>query len=228
VNIKINRPVCVVIPAHNEARTIGGLVRRIRAKGLEVIVVDDGSTDSSGRLAEQEGARVLRRETRQGKGAALKAGFQLALEKDYRGVITMDGDGQHAVDDIEVFLREAEGGAPGVIAGNRFHGRQRMPFVRLLTNRVMSAMISLTIGRWVPDTQCGFRYISTEVLTGVAVVTQSFEIETEILIKAARRGYSIKSVPVQCIYADEVSHIRPGQDAVKFFSFYIRELFRGR
>lgn len=204
------------------------MTRRIRARGLEVIVVDDGSTDSSGRLAEQEGARVLRRETRQGKGAALKAGFQLALEKACRGVVTMDGDGQHAVDDIEVFLREAEGNDPCVIAGNRLHGRQRMPLVRFWTNRVMSAMISLAMGRWVPDTQCGFRYISTEVLAGIPVVTQSFEIETEILMKAARQGYAIKSVPVQCIYADEVSHIRPVQDAVKFLRFYIRELFRRR
>jgi glycosyltransferase involved in cell wall biosynthesis len=225
--MELNKRVCVIIPVYNESKSIGTLVEHLQAKELVVLVVDDGSTDGSALIAERFGAMVLRMEHRRGKGSALTAGFRWALDQSFQAVLTMDGDGQHAVADVELFLRAAETCGPCVITGNRLaRGSRQMPKIRLWTNRFMSAIISMAIRCRVPDTQCGFRYISADVLKNISITTRAFEIETEVLMKAAKGGYPIISVPVACIYDRGVSRIRPVRDAMKFFYFYCKQIFR--
>ena len=96
--------VCLLIPAFNEARTIGRLVSGAREIADSVIVVDDGSQDATAQIAQDSGALVLKHRVNSGKGAALRLGFQHVLEHGYDAVITMDSDGQHDVDDIPTFL----------------------------------------------------------------------------------------------------------------------------
>ncbi|HOL22353.1 MAG TPA: glycosyltransferase family 2 protein, partial [bacterium] len=98
----MNRDIAVLIPAHNEERTIGELVSELKKKFETVIVVDDGSSDGTGLLAEENGATVLKHSVCRGKGEALKTGFRYILENlsDISAVITMDGDGQHKVEDV--------------------------------------------------------------------------------------------------------------------------------
>src|SRR5690348_9139729 len=90
----------VIIPCLNEAATIGSLVRAVRQSIPTVIVVDDGSTDSTASLAEEAGAEVIRQTQTSGKGAALNAGWRRALERGFQWALTMDGDGQHSPGDI--------------------------------------------------------------------------------------------------------------------------------
>lgn len=219
---------CIVIPVYNEARAIGSLVKALIDRRLDVFVIDDGSTDGSGDLAEAQGARVIRTGSRQGKGAALRLGFDEALMRSYTGVLAMDGDGQHAVEDVDAFLAVAAENGPCIITGNRLTHSKNMPWLRRWINRLMSWMISAAMGCKVPDTQCGFRYISREVLETVSVITRSFEVETEILLKAARHGYPIFSIPVKCIYGDEVSRIKPFADTIKFIRYFFKDIFIGR
>lgn len=217
--------VCVLIPALNEARTIGKIVQAVRGQNLDVVVIDDGSSDRTGEIAKENGAKVIRHEMKKGKGASLRDGFNDVLQNDYGGVIILDGDGQHDVDEIKKFLQEAKLYPKTVVVGNRMQDIQKMPFLRVLTNKIMSGLISLTCGVSIPDSQCGYRYIPTEVLRQIHLTCDDYEIETEILIKVRKQGFSVRSIPIKTIYAQETSYIHPVKDTLRFISYYLRETF---
>lgn len=216
----------ILIPAHNEAKAIGPLVNAVRQKGYDVVVVDDGSADKTGEIARSQGADVLVNDPRRGKGATLQRGFDHILERGYDGVVAMDGDGQHAVADIETFLEKARYFPDSVITGNRMGDTKGMPIVRKLTNMFMSGIISLICRQSIPDTQCGFRYIGAKVLKNIVLSCSDFEIETEVLVKASKKGFKIFSVPIQTIYGDEKSKIHPLRDTLRFIRYISREIFR--
>lgn len=216
--------ICVLIPVLNEAQAIGAVVSSLRAQDLDVVVIDDGSTDDSGAIARQNGATVIRHDVKKGKGQSLRDGFRYALEHGYDGVITMDGDGQHDAADIKQFLRPAAKERPGMVVGNRMVNPRGMPCVRYLTNRFMSSLISRACGQRIPDTQCGYRYIDSSVLREVPLACDDFEIETELLMKSSKQGFRIESVPVMTIYRDEESKINPWKDTVRFITYFIKEL----
>jgi glycosyltransferase involved in cell wall biosynthesis len=215
---------CVLIPAYNESQEIGQVIEAIKAKGFDVIVVDDGSTDNCGAIAKEKGAVVLRNHHRCGKGLSLREGFKHVLKGPYAGVITMDADGQHDPADLDRFLAKQEQDPVSVITGNRMVNSQNMPRLRYWTNRLMSFLISSICKQHIPDTQCGYRYIHRQVLEQLKITCNDFEIETEVLVKASKKGYKIHSVPVKTIYRDEKSKIRPFKDTIRFFVYLIREL----
>jgi len=212
---------CVIIPTHNECLTIARLVSEIRALSLDVVVVDDGSTDNTAACAQKEGAFVLHNSRNQGKGRALAQGFEYFLKHDFDAALTMDGDGQHLPQDIPQFLSKAESDCAGLIIGNRMSDRRNMPFVRVLTNKFMSWIISRIVRQKIADSQCGFRLIKRRLLEMMTLTTNKFEIESEMILEACRKGFSIASVPVQSVYRKEKSHINPLIDTVRFFRFIV-------
>ncbi|MBC8436258.1 MAG: glycosyltransferase family 2 protein [Candidatus Omnitrophica bacterium] len=215
---------CVLIPTFNEAGAIGSLIEKILRHDLSVIVVDDGSRDNTSVIAREKGAVVLRNPANEGKGASLKKGFNFALEQNYDAVITMDGDGQHRPDDIPYFMRLAQYSQSGIFIGNRMSRSANMPLLRLLTNKFMSWLISAIAKQRIPDTQCGFRLIKKEVLERLKLRTSKYETESEILIKAARAGFKVESVPIKSVYSGEKSKINPFVDTLRFVRFIIKEL----
>ena len=216
--------VCAVIPAHNEAKTIGRIVEMLAFKHIESLVIDDGSTDKSGEIAKSRGAIVITNNPKGGKGNALKQGFQYAIQNKFDAVITVDGDGQHDIGDIETFIAQAKKDPVSVITGNRMQNSQGMPLIRYWTNCFMSWMISCACGRKIPDTQCGYRYIHCSILKSLELVSKDFEIETEILMKASKKNFPIYAVPVKTIYNDEESKISPFRDSVRFINYFIKEI----
>lgn len=216
---------CVIIPTYNEAMTIGELLRRIGKQGLKVAVIDDGSTDDTARIARENGAAVISNPRNEGKGAALIKGFNYALRNDFSAVITMDGDGQHLPEDIFYFMRLAQYSQSGVFIGNRMSDIRNMPWLRFLTNKLMSWFISAVAKQRIPDTQCGFRLIKKEVLEKIGLSTTRYETESELLIRASRLGFQIESVPVKTIYRGEKSQINPVLDGLRFIRFILRELW---
>ena len=209
--------ILILLPAYREAGRIGGVVRSVAALCPNVLVVDDGSDDSTGEEAREAGAVVLRQEPNQGKGAALNRGFAYAREHGYDAVITMDADGQHSPDDLPRFIDAFDRGDAPVIIGNRMDEVEAMPFVRRMTNRFMSWLLSRKMGVHVPDTQNGYRLYATGVLDDVQVADPRFAAESEILLELAGRGVRMASVPVSTIYGDEKSKIHPFKDTVRFF-----------
>ncbi|NQT45971.1 MAG: glycosyltransferase family 2 protein [Candidatus Omnitrophica bacterium] len=210
---------CVLIPAYNVAATVKGLVGRVRAKGIETIAIDDGSSDMTADEARAGGAIVLKNEKNMGKGATLKRGFEYAINHGFEAVITMDGDGQHDPDDLDKFIDRTGSSAAGLIVGNRMCDAKDMPLIRVWTNQVMSWVISQVCKRKIPDTQCGYRLIKGDVLKRIDINFANYEIESEILIKAARAGFDIESVPIRTIYKDEGSRINPFVDTLRFIKF---------
>lgn len=216
---------CIIIPTFNESSEISRLIRQVRGLNINFIVVDDGSTDDTAAIAEKSGATVLRSKINQGKGAALIRGFEYCLKNDFDSAITMDGDGQHLPEDIPGFIRLADKQTKlGMIIGNRMADRKNMPFIRVMTNKFMSWLLSLIVKQKIYDSQCGFRLIKREVLEKISLKTHKFEIESEMIIEAARKGVKIGTIPIQTIYRKERSHINPFVDTIRFFRFILKKL----
>lgn len=208
--------VCVVIPTYNEADTIDSLVSGIKQLGFDVLVVDDGSVDNTKQIARDRGAVVLENKANLGKGLSLRRGFDYAVSRDYDFVVTMDGDGQHSPLDIASFVALAAKENADIIVGDRMQNCIGMPWIRMITNRFMSFFISKVAGQRIPDTQCGFRLIKSRVLRTIKLVSDRFEIESEILIRAAKSGFKIVSMPIKTIYRGEKSKINPLIDSFRF------------
>ena len=216
---------CVVIPAFNAAATIGTLIQSVKLHGLDVIVVDDGSQDTTASVASAHGALVISHLENVGKGRALRTGFEHILRTPYDGVITMDSDGQHDPTDLPRLIEEGERQHAGITLGNRLTDGTLMPMSRRWTNRLMSCIVSRLARQRIPDSQCGYRFIRKEVLADVPLRSRCFEIETELLCRAAARRWKIISVPVRTIYAeDHASYIRPVRDAFRFISVILRHV----
>lgn len=217
---------CVIIPAYNESKAIAGLIARIRKLALEVIIIDDGSRDDTVKIAAACGARVLHNERNIGKGASLIKGYNFAIAQGFDAIISMDGDGQHSCDDIMAFIQKAENSRSALIVGNRMGTNKGMPPLRVMTNYFMSRLISLIVKQDIPDTQCGFRLAKKELLVKMNLATSKYETETEILIKAARLGFKIESLPIKTIYSGQKSQINPLIDTLRFLRFMISEFIK--
>jgi len=218
----------VVIPCKNLEDAIEGVVCEVLGLGLDldVLVVDDGSTDLTGQRAREAGAHVLTHEVNRGKGAALGSGFAYAHEQGYDAVATMDGDGQHDPGSLPGFVEAFESGEGDIIVGSRMHSVGEMPGLRIWTNRTTSRIVSMLARQEVPDSQSGYRMLSAAVLKDVApsLVTRKYDTESEILIRAGRRGYRIAAIPIESIYGDSVSHINPFVDTLRFLRLIGRSL----
>lgn len=210
-----------VIPCHNEAATIAVIVAATRGQVALVIVVDDGSTDDTATLAERAGAHVIRHDQCRGKGAALKAGLQCAREQGFVSVLTLDGDGQHAPDNIPDFFAAAARHAVPLVIGNRMGEARKMPWLRRWVNRVMSLILSRMAGQPLPDSQCGFRMIDLKVWSSLRIEARHFEFESEMVLAFARAGHAIEFVPVQVIYRGEHSKISPVRDTLRWCRWLI-------
>ena len=215
--------VWIIIPAYNERFRLAGILDELKSKNFSILVVDDGSIDNTYEVARKKANFVIRNEKNLGKGRSLKRGIDYLLkETDFDYLVTMDADGQHSPSDLNKFLQKAENGAYFIV-GNRMSNPIGMPKLRIITNKFMSWLISRIARQRIPDTQCGFRLIKKEVLEKINIETNNFEIESEILIKAARWGFPIKSIPIRSIYFKSLhSRINPFVDTIRFIKFILR------
>ncbi|MBU1087181.1 MAG: glycosyltransferase family 2 protein [Candidatus Omnitrophica bacterium] len=217
--------VCVLLPAYNEERAIGKLINQIRAYGLDVVVVDDGSTDHSAAIARQAQAIVISHQDNKGKGQALRTGFKFIQDNNYDAVVIMDSDGQHLPQEINNFINHALHSNADIIIGNRMGHPQGMSLPRRLTNKFTSLLISLIAKTKIPDSQCGFRLIRCPVLEKLNLLTVKYDTESEILIQAAKYKYKIESIPIKSIYANNRSLINPIFDTIRFFNLISKSIF---
>jgi glycosyltransferase involved in cell wall biosynthesis len=200
--------IVALIPAHEEASRIGPVVEAA-LRHLPVIVVDDGSTDSTADRARAAGATVLEQRPNQGKGAALRTGFRRALEDGAEAILTLDADGQHDPAEIPAFLAAwSVDPRPDLVIGAR--NFRAMPPIRRLSNEVGGRAFSWAVGRPVPDNQSGFRLVSRRLAEAtLASDEHGFAFEVEQITTCIRMGGTIAWVPIRTIYAGAPSHIRP-------------------
>jgi len=219
----MKKKITVLITAYNEQDTIGNIIHEIKKIIDDVIVVDDGSIDNTVRIARESGAKVISHHKNQGKGAALKTGFNYAKSYGYDGVITMDGDGQHLPSELDNFLTIIENDDPDIILGNRMDNTRGMPLHRMLTNIFTSKIISRRAHQLIKDSQCGYRYISTEVLSSIILKTKRFDSENELLMRASWKGFKIDHIPISTVYfIKRESRIKPVRDTWRFILVVVR------
>jgi glycosyltransferase involved in cell wall biosynthesis len=226
--------VAVVVPALNEALRIREVVEGALAQCPNVIVVDDGSTDGTAERIADLPVTVLRHAQRKGKGESLRDGFREALRQGLRGVLTMDGDGQHRADDLPRLLESANRHPGCIIIGARLRKRASQPTYRRLANEFGDWGIAWGTGYQVADSQSGQRFYPAEVLALEDVPGEGFVFEAQIVISAARTlGTRCVSVPIEsryrCAGSDEqfrASHFRPLTDLYRITSHIVLQALR--
>jgi glycosyltransferase involved in cell wall biosynthesis len=201
---------CILIPCYNHPTTVAAVVADAQ-KFCPVIVVDDGSTLP---LPDLPGCELVKLAQNTGKGAALRAGFQRAMELGYTHAITMDADGQHYAEDLPKFLQAIGTQPENFIVGVRDLVAAGCPKHRQRSNAASSFWFRAETGVKLKDTQCGFRGYPLALVKKLAVKSQRYAYELEFMVRASWVGTPLVAVPVKCTYNDGIrnSHFRPVVD----------------
>jgi glycosyltransferase involved in cell wall biosynthesis len=217
----------VVVPALNAERSIGGVVRDCKAVNGDVLVVDDGSADRTSEVALEEGAQVVNHPANRGKGAALKTGFAYALEHDFDLVVTLDADGQHLPREIPKFFAARENMGADLIIGGRAHLFGEMLPRRRFANRFSAWCIAFASKTNVTDSQSGFRLYSANLLRAIRLRSDGFDMESEVIVHAGRRGFKVVTIPIDLGFVDgqSTSHYKPLGDTLRIAWTVIRARF---
>jgi glycosyltransferase involved in cell wall biosynthesis len=221
--------VVAVIAAFNEGRHIAEVVRGTRPHVGAVVVVDDGSADDTATAAAAAGAEVVRHPVNRGKGVAVRSGLDAVRGRGFSHVLLMDGDLQHRPADVpRLIAAAADPTAADVIVGARSFDRAQMPASRYWSNVIGSWALGGLVGVSIGDTQSGFRLIRLSALEPLSLTSTGYEIETEMLIRLARRGATVREVPVALAYGGAPSKLRPVRDTTRtcFLALYYRFLCR--
>ena len=217
-----DRGICVVIPTYNNAGTIADVVRRALEYCLDVIVVADGCTDQTLDILQGiEEITVVCCAKNGGKGSALKRGFKQALQMGFAYAITLDADGQHFPEDIPTMLQANQKHPGALIVGER-RGLDAMERSKgsKFANAFANFWFAIQTGRYLKDTQTGFRLYPLKKIHGLSLLTSRYEAELELLVFASWHGVEIVSEPVNVYYPpqeERVSHFRPIADFSRIF-----------
>ncbi len=220
--------VVAVIAAFNEGLHIAEVIRGTRPHVGAVVVVDDGSTDGTATEAAAAGAEVIRHPANRGKGVAVRTGLDAIRGRGFSHVLLMDGDLQHRPSDVPRLIGAAAGDpSADVVVGARSFDRAQMPASRYWSNVIGSWALGGLVGVPIRDTQSGFRLIRLAALAPLSLSSTGYEIETEMLIRLARRGAQVREVAVALAYGAP-SKLRPIRDTTRtcFLALYYRFLCR--
>lgn len=206
--------ILLVIPAFNEEPTLPAVIAKAKPYLPDILVIDDGSEDATSLVSAMAGAMTHRLPVNVGKGEALKTAFAYAIEQSYDWVFTLDGDGQHDPRDIENFLPLLPDF--DLVLGDRMAESSKVPLLRRVANLTSSLVISILSGQRIRDSQTGFRAYRTELLRQISLQSSRYDLESEVIIKASRKGFRIGHARIQTIYAGEVSRFRNFIDSGRF------------
>lgn len=215
----------VVIPVYEEAATLGEVVTGAR-RYAPVLVVDDGSGDDSSRVARAAGAEVIRHPRRLGKGQALRSGAVAIRQRGASHMLTMDGDGQHAPDDVPRLLATASEHPEAIVVGCRLGGARPWSVLgrgRHNAVRVAGFFLAWASGLALCDTQSGFRVYPLDVLERLSTCRGGFVFETEVLMAAAAAGVAVREVAVKALgRTHRRSRFRPLMDGAAIGAYLAR------
>jgi glycosyltransferase involved in cell wall biosynthesis len=209
---------CAIVPALDAAATVGAVVDGLRASlGVPVLVVDDGSTDATGQVARDRGAFVLRSESNQGKGEAIRTGLREAARRGLGVAVTVDADGQHPAESARTVL-DGSDDPLALVLGVRDLSRDRAPRANRFGNAVSNFFLSRLTGRALRDTQCGLRRYPIAETLELGVRSRGYAFEAEVLLRAVASGLQLVEIPVAVIYPREGeggTHFRLVHDPVQ-------------
>jgi glycosyltransferase involved in cell wall biosynthesis len=207
---------CVIIPTYNNAKTLATVIDGVLAYTSEVIVVNDGSTDITAEILKNyPNLHIVTHPINKGKGLALRNGFKASVDKGYRYAITIDSDGQHYPDDLPLFLDALAENPDSIIMGARNMGQAGIPKKSSFGHKFSNFWFKFETGIDLADTQSGYRLYPVERLQKLKFYTVKFELEIEVIVRAAWKDIPVIDIPVKVYYPkpeERVSHFRPFKD----------------
>lgn len=216
----------IVIPAYNEATQISSVISNLRKQGYQnILVVDDGSKDTTGKLAREGGVEVLTLLINRGQGCALKAGFDFLLNSKHAEIaVTFDADGQHNPADIEKLVRPIQEDRADIVLGSRFLQKNNVPFLRrcllqagiLFTNSL--SRIKLT------DTHNGLRALNKKALEKIEIIHRGMEHASDIIDEISMKKLRYLEAPVTILYTDY--SMRKGQKTSNFIKMGLKIILK--
>jgi len=215
--------VWVVIPAYNEGQVITDVIKSVRARFADVVVIDDRSTDDTFDAALHGGAVVVRHPINMGQGAALQTGIRFALSRGAEYIVTFDGDGQHRVDDITMLIETQQRTAADVVIGSRFLGStENMPSFRKIILKLAVCFMRLTSGINLTDAHNGLRLFTRHAARKIEIKQNRMAHASELIGQIQHLGLSVVEAPVTIVYTEY--SLRKGQKLGNAFNI-LAELF---
>ncbi len=201
-NHPLEKNTIAVIPCYNEEATIGSIVLKSKRHVNEVLVVDDGSSDDTAKIAKEAGALVVSHKKNKGKSVGIKTGFKYALANGFDYVVTIDGDGQHNPAEIPNVLGNIMNNGYDISIGFRHGTSTEMPKWRRVGKRILDYTTGFGNGGFVTDSQCGFRAFNKKAIKGLTPRLNggAFSVESEQLIKAHELGLNVVNTHISCKY----------------------------
>lgn len=221
---------CVIIPTYNNSKTIEQVILSTLNYCKSVIVVNDGCTDQTSEILNKYPQLiVINHPVNLGKGMGLRNGFKKAVESGFDYAITIDSDGQHYPSDFIIFLNKIEQEPGSLIIGARNMNVDNVPGKSTFGNKFSNFWFWAETGIKLPDTQSGYRLYPVKRLKKIWLFTTKFELEIEVIVKAAWHGIPVVSVPVNVYYApqgERVTHFIPRRDTtrISFLNAYLTTL----
>lgn len=208
---------CVIIPTYNNERTLEQVISEVLSYTRNIIIVNDGATDSTSQIIQKFKPEidVITHKVNKGKGSALQNGFNYALSKGYDYAITIDSDGQHFPSDLSIFLKEIQTHPNTLVIGSRNMNQENIPSKSSFGNKFSNFWFQFETGIKLDDTQSGYRLYPIKKMEHIGYLTNRFEFEVEVIVKAAWQGIEVKNVPIKVHYESgkrRVSHFRPFRD----------------
>lgn len=223
--------IAALVPALDCASTIEDVVTGVRGHVRDVLVIDDGSGDDTGRLAAAAGAEVLRHPLRRGKGCALQSGIDWAVARSFTHVVTVDGDGQHLASELPILLEACRENPTAIVLGERSREGHDISPMKLFGNRFANRWVEIASGRAFEDTQSGFRIYPVTATRALGGYAAHYGFETEVLIRALRSGTPVVCRTVKAYYppADKrISYYRPWVDTIRIIFIAVGLILRLR
>lgn len=224
-----NLKLFVVLPAFNEEKVIGkvlddlkGVLKDLKNLKVQIVVVDDGSWDKTGKVAQEKGAMVLRHIINRGLGGALGTGLAYAKTREADMVVTMDSDGQHNPRDLKRVTRPLIDKKSDVVIGKR--ALSKIPWERRLITLISSLVTFLLFGVYSHDTQSGFRAFNKRALEKIKIKTQRMEVSSEFFAEIKKHKLRFTEVPIKVIYTPYSRE--KGQSNLNSFKILVRLMLR--